>query len=301
MAPELLRLLERLRDIPYDAPFSLGAHSTVGVGGDASVAFRPRGAGQIVRCVRAAEQEKVPYFLLGFGSNVLPADAGFRGAIIRTVHAGRMVLRGGRLFAECGAPVAAMLSLAAAHGRGGLAFLAGIPATVGGALFMNAGARGCYIGGAAESVTVYEKGEVRCLRAGECRFDYKDTRFMHEGSVILSATFRTEADERAGEAIAAALAARASLPRERSMGCVFKNPCGASAGELIERAGLKGLRIGGARVSEKHANFIVNCGGATAADFCRVIAAVREKVFSETGIVLEEEIRYIGDQYASDG
>lgn len=301
MAPELSRLLARLQDIPYDAPFSFSAHTTVGVGGTAPVAFAPQSAEQIVRCVRSADEEGVPFYLLGCGSNVLPADAGYGGAIIRTRRAGRMCMQGTLIFAESGAAVAALLAFAAANGRGGLAFMAGIPASVGGALFMNAGARGEYIGSAVECVNVYEGGAVRCLSAQDCSFSYKDTHFMRAGSVILSAVFRTRADEHAEEEIAAALSARAGLPRERSMGCVFKNPPGVSAGALIERAGLKGMRIGGAQVSESHANFLINRGGATASDFCRLIAAVRERVFSETGILLREEIRYIGDHYASDG
>lgn len=301
MSPEMLRVLARLQDIPYDVPFSLSAHTTVGVGGYAPVALAPRGADQLVLCVRTAEEEGVPFYLLGCGSNVLPSDAGYRGIIIRTCRADRMYMKGTLLFAECGVTVSSLLSFAAGRGRGDFAFMAGIPASVGGALFMNAGAGGFYIGELAECVTVYEHGKVLCLHAKDCSFGYKDTRFMREGSVILSASFRTEAEKSAREKIAAALAARSGLPRERSMGCVFKNPPGISAGALIERAGLKGMRIGGAQVSERHANFIVNCGCATAADFCRLIEAVRERVLSDSGIALKEEIRYIGDGYVSDG
>lgn len=299
MVPEFEKLLVRLADIPYEAPFSFRKNTTVGVGGDAPLCLYPRSSTELVLTLR--ETEGIPRLLLGRGSNVLPSDRGFGGVVIKTDRARSMRMEGGVLYAECGVSVSAFLRFAAERGRGGLAFLAGIPASMGGVVFMNAGAGGRYIGELVESVRVYEEGEVRLLSTEDCRFAYKETRFMHQGSIVLEVAARTTADKYASEKICEALAARSRLPKERSMGCVFRNPPGAFAGALIEQAGLKGANIGGAQVSAKHANFIVNRGGATAEDFRALIAAVKEKVFSETGIKLVEEIRYIGEFYASDG
>lgn len=300
MLSDFVGLLARLPDIPYRSPFSFRRNTTVGIGGEAPLALFPRGGEEIVSALREVQRAGFPYVLLGRGSNVLVSDGGFDGVVIATALARAIRAEDGLIVAECGVALSALLRFAAENDLGGLEYLAGIPASAGGAVFMNAGARGKYIGENVHRVTAFTDGEVCELAADQCDFAYKSTRFMR-GGCILSVVLRAEPDAYAAEKIRAALAEREKLPRERSLGCVFKNPPGHSAGELIERAGLKGMHIGGAFVSEKHANFIVNRGEATAADYRALVALVRGKVLSETGIRLAEEIRYIGEFYASDG
>lgn len=300
MLSDFAGLLARLPDIPYRSPFSFRFNTTVGIGGEAPLALFPRGAKELVFVLREVRRAGFPYVMLGRGSNVLVSDSGFDGIVISTALARAIRARNDLICAECGTSLSALLRFAAGNRMGALEYLAGIPASIGGAVFMNAGARGKYIGENVHAVTAFIDGEVCVLTADQCEFAYKSTRFMR-GGCVLSVILHTKPDEGAGEKIRAALAARKNLPRERSLGCVFKNPPGNSAGELIERTGLKGVHIGGAFVSEKHANFIVNRGGATAADYRALVAFIRGKVFSETGIRLAEEIRYIGEFYASDG
>ena len=286
----------RLRDVPMVAPFSFRQYTTVGIGGMAPLALFPKSEEQLLSCLRVLESEEVPYLLLGNGSNVLAADAGFRGVVVCTARADRVEVRGDRVYAACGASVSKFLRVAAEHGLGGMAFLAGIPATAGGVVFMNAGARGHYIAERLESVVAY-RGGVQHLPVGACDFSYKHSVFMENGAAILGAEFRLlpMPCEAAADEIRLALAARAALPAGRSMGCVFKNPPGLSAGELIDRAGLKGAHCGGAYVSERHANFIINGGNATAEDVSALIGRIREQVYRVFGVRLEEEIRRIGE------
>ena len=290
-------LLSEFSGMPYAAPFSFQKNTTVGIGGDAPFALYPENAERLAAVVAVLRGRGIPYVLLGRGSNVLVSDGGFHGVVVHTSRATAVRTRGAVLTAECGAGLEKVLSVAKRNGLGGISFLCGIPASVGGAVFMNAGVRGGYIGERVISVDALIGGGRHTLSAKECEFSYKHTRFMEEESVILSVKLRLE--RRAPAAIeaeyAAVKASRAKLPRGRSMGCVFKNPEGCSAGELLERAGMKGETCGGAAVSEEHANFIINRGGATSEDVVCLIERMRSAVFSETGIELAEEIRHIGE------
>ncbi|MBP3433868.1 MAG: hypothetical protein J6K50_01205, partial [Clostridia bacterium] len=171
----------------------------------------------------------------------------------------------------------------------------GIPCTLGGALYMNAGVGGAYIGDIVESVTVLRSGQILTLPKAECGYAYKKSVFMQNDDLIVGAALRlTEASETEIEERTAYYAAkRAHLPKGKSMGCVFKNPEGLVAGKLVEGAGLKGFRVGGARVSEKHANFILNDKNATSAQIRSLIGIVKNAVFAQYKIRLEEEIRYL--------
>lgn len=297
MERRLAAACARLRGIEVLSPFSFREHTTVGIGGTSPLALVPNSAEQLVSALRVLENEEVPFVLLGNGSNVLVSDAGFGGVVVLTKRVDHVEVRGDRVIAACGAPLAKVLRVAAKHGLGGIAFLAGIPATVGGAVFMNAGAGGKYIAERLESVTAYRRGTER-LPACACDFAYKHSVFMQSGGAILGAEFRLfpMSAQAAEDEIAGALAARTSLPCGRSMGCVFKNPPGLSAGELIDRAGLKGAQCGGAFVSDRHANFIINGGGASSRDVALLIGRIREQVYRRFGVRLEEEIRMIGEQ-----
>ena len=276
--------------------FTFRRHTTLGVGGNAPLALFPRGAAELASafcCLRAAG---IPHCMLGNGSNMLVSDAGFDGAVIATKEANALSVRGDIVAAESGAPLSTLLAAAARASLDGAAFVQGIPATVGGALFMNAGAGGRCMADIVRSVTALIGGKVCTLSAAECAFGYKDSIFQKEECCILSAEFKLKKGDLHSilSDIDRVKERRSALPRGRSMGCVFRNAGGRPAGELIERAGCKGMTCGGAYMSREHANFLINRGDATAADCATLIASVRARVLAQTGIRLKEEIRYIG-------
>ena len=280
-----------------ESPFSFRANTTVGIGGTAPLALFPETAEDCVCAVRFLKRGGVPYVLLGNGSNVLVSDKGFDGAVICMRRMKTIGVDACGVYAESGAALDAVVLAAAECGWGGLSFLCGIPATLGGALFMNAGARGKYMDSVVLRVDALVDGEKKSFSLAECGYSYKTSRFMQEDCVILGGLLRgvSEEKEKIVQDIRAARLARKDLPKGKSLGCVFRNPQGDSAGRLIEAAGLKGLAQGGAEVSAQHANFIINRGGATASDYAALVRRVKERVFSETGTMLAEEIRYIGE------
>lgn len=284
-----------LPDIPFEREFSLAAHTTVGVGGTADM-FAPRTAGELLSLVRLCERCHVRFYPLGGGSNVLPCDGVFSGMVICTSAFDRLAAEGETLTAECGVGVGKLLQFCRKRGLVGLEFLAGIPARVGGLVCMNAGTKAGHVADFIESVTVAQGGKICTLSRSACRFGVKKSLFQEIPCVVLSVRFRLNrgTSEEVQARIAAALESRAGLPAGRSMGCVFKNPApDLSAGQLIDQSGCKGWRVGGAIVSETHANFMLNAGGATEADFRTLIERVKTRVARCTGIRLEEEIRYM--------
>ncbi len=280
-----------------EIPFSFRRHTTVGLGGNAPIGVFPATAEELSAVVCFLEKEKIAYCVVGCGSNILVSDKGFDGVAVCTRLADAVRAEGNLIYAESGASTAKLLSVAAKNGLSGLEYLAGIPASVGGILYMNAGARGKYIGGSVFRVRVFAGGAEHVLSGRECGYSYKESRFMHERACILGGVFIAKKCSKSEvcDRIERSVGARRGLPGGKSLGCVFKNPTAVSAGELIERSGLKGERCGGAVVSCGHANFIINEGGATAEDYRKLILRVKERVFSETGTLLSEEIRYIGE------
>ncbi len=202
-----------------------------------------------------------------------------------------LVFDGNALFAGAGVTGGALLKFAADHGLGGFEPFAGIPMSVGGACVMNAGVRERHISDVVLRVLAVSGGRIMSFSPASCRFGEKMSVFQ-EGIFVVGALFRAEHSpkEKILGRTADFLARRAALPKGRSMGCTFVNPEGESAGEIIDRCGLKGLSVGGAHVSRIHANFIINEGG-TSADVSRLIEIVKEEVLSKTGILLREEIR----------
>lgn len=287
-------LQEEKIGIAYEAPFLTARHASIGVGGLAPIAFYPSGVAEAIGILSRLEKKNIPYRVLGNMTNVLPPDQGIEEAYVITRRMRKMDV-GEKLFAEAGVMSGALVHACMGHGLGGVEFLVGIPCTVGGAAFMNAGVQGRYMNDVLESVLVYESGEVKTLPVSECGYAYKESVFMHGKKVILGATFRLKKTgaKSVAEKRAEYLRRRANLPVGKSMGCVFKNPSGQSAGKLIEGAGLKGLRLGGAYVSEQHANFIINGGGATASEIEKLIQVIKNAVRAQYGIELEEEIRYL--------
>ncbi|MCP3904375.1 MAG: UDP-N-acetylmuramate dehydrogenase [Planctomycetes bacterium] len=292
-------------DVKPDAP--LGRLTWYGVGGRADLLVRPATIEALQTLARRCARSGIPLRIFGSGANLLIADEGTDGIVIRLDHPAFREVRYNPtgterlLKAMAGADMARTLMDATRRGLGGLAQMAGIPATIGGAVRMNAGGKFGAIGDAVESVTCITAGGQRVTYpAGELRFEYRRTNIPDP--IILSTTFRLEPGDpvalrrRVKEIFAFK---KSSQPLgENSAGCAFKNPVDpvteqrVSAGRLIDEAGLKGLTRGGAKVSRHHANFIVTEPGATATDVIGVMEEVRRRVLDDCGIELEREIEY---------
>ena len=275
----------------------LKEYTSFRIGGAASVLLLPKTAAELQACLRVlSEYGETPY-IIGAGSNILAPDEGLDRVVIclRSMAEVRRVSEN-EIEAEAGALLSKTAVFAKNEGLSGLEFAHGIPGTVGGAVFMNAGAYGGEISQVCKAVTVLERsGEIRELSCDEAAFGYRTSRFEKSGEIVLCARFSlipASSDEIGAKMAELLQRRRASQPLEQpSAGSTFKRPVGGYAAALIDQAGLKGLRIGGAAVSEKHAGFVVNLGGATAADVRALIAQIQEKVKENSGIQLEPEVR----------
>ena len=283
----------------------LRKHTSWRVGGPADLYYEPTSVEDLQRTLAELPAD-VPVHWLGLGSNLLVRDGGIRGAVIATARLPRLLEKLDDVRVRAGAGLACML-LAKQCVRwhlGPAVFFAGIPGTVGGALAMNAGAFGGETWNHVEAVeTLDRRGERRARPRADYEIGYRTVR-APSTEWFLSATFRFDRDtESSLDTIKALLAKRnASQPLGvPSCGSVFRNPPGDFAGRLIEQTGLKGRRIGGAVVSEKHANFIVNAGNATAADIEALIEEIRAAVQQRTGVRLEPEVRIVGEHGAAEG
>ncbi len=266
------------------------------VGGPAQFFVSPRDADELRRVVVFCHEQDVPIYVLGGGSNLLVSDAGVRGAVIQLSNPkfAEVVVDGTTLRAGSGTLLTQAISVSVRAGLAGMEVLAGIPGTVGGALKGNAGGRGGDIGQTAKSVsTMTLKGD-RLVRTGDdLSFEYRSSNIVEP--FILEGTFALTSDD--PEAITQRMRKlwimkKASQPlSDQSAGCIFKNPRGLSAGALIDQAGLKGTRIGGAEVSDRHANFIITHDDCKAADVLSLIDTIRAKVSGEFGVDLEPEIQ----------
>ena len=279
----------------------LKKHTTFKIGGPADVFIVPENIAALALAVRLCRENDVPYFLLGKGSNVLFGDKGFRGAVISTEKLCRYaLLDGDRIEAEAGADLKDVCEFALANGLTGLEFACGIPGSVGGATFMNAGAYDGELKNIVASVTVLLPDNSHCeISQNDMDFGYRKSLVQREHHVALRTVFQLQ--KGSTDDIAAKMAdltekREAKQPLETpSAGSTFKRPEGHFAGKLIMDAGLRGYSIGGARVSEKHCGFVVNKGDATAADVLTLIAHVRETVHAASGVWLEPEVRLIGE------
>lgn len=278
----------------------MAAHTTFRVGGPADWMFFPADEGQVAAALDAAREAGVPALVMGNGSNLIVRDGGFRGlAIVLGERMSAVRVDGQTVSAQAGAPLARVAAAAQAAGLTGLEFAYGIPGTLGGGCAMNAGAYGGQLSDALVDARVLLGGAVRTLTREEMQMGYRTTRPLREGGVVLAARFALERGD--GEAILARMRELNARRREKqplsypSAGSVFKRPEGHFAGALIERAGLKGASVGGAQVSPKHAGFIVNTGGATAADVLELIAQVQREVLRAFGVRLETEVRVVGE------
>lgn len=274
--------------------YDFSKNSTIGVGGSSPLAVFPNSLQQAVCLLDFFQKENQPFYPLGNLSNILPTDGVSKRFVFSTKKLNTVSQEKG-LFVEAGVTSGALLSFCKQRALTGAEFLFGIPCTLGGALYMNAGVSGKYISEIVESVTAYIDGKVEELPVEDCNYAYKQSVFMQTDGVILGARLRLKVatSEDVSRKIAYYAERRLHLPKGKSMGCVFKNPPDVSAGKLVEGAGLKGMRLGGAVVSKEHANFIINDKNATAKDIKSLILLIKNAVFAQYKIKLEEEIRYL--------
>ena len=277
----------------------LARHTTFRVGGPADVLFLPESAQELQRAMELAREAGEDCLVIGNGSNLLVRDGGVRGLVIKL--AGPMSgvsVEGTAIRAQAGASLSQVSRAALQASLTGLEFASGIPGSLGGALAMNAGAYGGELSQVVREAMVLMDGRVQTLSREELAMGYRTTRVLREGGIVLSAVL----DLKEGDAsqIAATMDDLNRRRREKqplsfpSAGSTFKRPEGYFAGALIEQAGLKGYAIGGAQVSEKHAGFLINRGGATASDLLRLIEYVQERVYAQSGVRLETEVRICG-------
>ena len=295
---EALSAFAESRQILENEPMS--RHTTFRVGGPADVMFLPESEEQVVQALSLAREAQVPVIIIGNGSNLVVRDGGIRGLVIALGEGMAAIVRVEHtVSALAGASLARVSAYAQASGLSGLEFASGIPGTLGGGCAMNAGAYGGQLSDVLIDARVLLNGELRTLTAEAMQMGYRTSLPLREGGVVLSARFALTPDD--PEAIAARMRElnarrRDKQPLDRpSAGSTFKRPEGYFAGALIEQAGLKGRRVGGAQVSEKHAGFIVNAGDATAADILALIGVVQDEVEARFGVRLETEVRVLGE------
>jgi UDP-N-acetylmuramate dehydrogenase len=237
---------------------------------------------------------------LGGGSNTIVDDGGIKGAVVSTEKMrGIEILGNGRILAEAGVVMGSVLNVSLRAGLSGFEFAAGIPGTVGGGVVMNAGANGGEIKDVVESIWIWLKGRETVLSRNEIRFEYRRSH-LPRGSVVTRAMFSLRAGNRkeSEKIVKEYLDKRSKTQPIKTSNCgsVFKNPPEIAAGKLLDELGFKGFQIGEARFSEIHANFIVNSGGAKAADVLKLIEVAKEEAFLKRGILLETEVRIIGEE-----
>jgi UDP-N-acetylmuramate dehydrogenase len=281
----------------------LARFSTMRVGGPADLFAEVRNLFELRAIVRFARARDIPLFLIGRGSDLVISDAGIAGLVV-VVRAAGLRVEGERIHAEAGVHMAKLATTGKDAGLTGLEFGLAIPGTVGGAVWANAGAHGADVRGVLESALVVgADGAEHRWGPDELGMAYRETQLKHSiagrPDIVLEAAFRLEPAE--PDTITERLGAIRRWRQEhqpigqRSAGSVFRNPEGDSAGRIIDELGLKGRRVGGAQVSPKHANFIVNTGGATAADVLGLGELLRETVRRERGIELAYEVEFVGD------
>jgi UDP-N-acetylenolpyruvoylglucosamine reductase len=279
----------------------LAGKTTLGVGGPAKYYAEPASTADLARLLVASRAAGVTAFCLGRGSNLIVSDKGYEGLVIRLAHAhwGQLRLDGPRMvWAGAGVRLKELCGYAAKHGMAGLEFLEGIPGSVGGSLRMNAGAMGGWIFDVVEVVEfVTAEGEIRRLPRAEFHAEYRQCRELL-GAIATGALFQApslgEPDEIRHRMEAFSTQRKSTQPRERSAGCLFKNPPGGHAGRIIDELGLKGRSVGAAEISDVHATFVINRGGATAADTLALARLVREEARAQRGVILEPEVLLLG-------
>ena len=292
------KLVTLLPEIDFSMEEPMSKHTSFRIGGPVEAMAFPKNADELEKLLKTAALLHSTPAIMGAGTNILAPDEGIRGLVIclKDCMGGMEQVDDTTIRIGAGITMSRAAVFAAGLNLSGLEFAHGIPGTVGGGVYMNAGAYGGEICQVCECVDVmYPDGSIRTLTNAEMEFSYRHSRLEREGGIVLSAVFRLtpkpEAEVR--ETMRQLMSKRsASQPLDLpSAGSAFKRPVGGYAAALIDQTGLKGYAIGGAAVSEKHAGFVVNLGGATAADVRKLLQSVSDQVFDRTGIRLEPEVR----------
>ncbi len=295
---QLLLYTDEDRVLEYE-PMDL--HTSFRCGGAADLFVAPGSLGELMNVLDLVRTRNIPYLVLGNGSNVLFTDRGYHGVVIRVGEGmDRVRIEGQTVFAEPGVSLAKLSRMAAQEGLTGLEFACGIPGSLGGAVFMNAGAYGGEMKDVLLSVSsISAIGMMKDRKAEDCRLSYRHSIYMEQDEVILGVKLflkpglRSEIEETMWDYTQRRNSKQpVTLP---SAGSFFKRPEGHFAGKLIEDAGLKGLQVGGAQVSPMHAGFLVNTGSATAQDVIDLMRVVQETVMDKFGVMLEPEVRIVGE------
>lgn len=299
---DLLAIFAGCTAKPLLAQEPMAKHTSFRIGGPADVLAQPADEAELAALLKRAGEHAVPVTLVGNGSNLLVRDKGIRGLVIKLSNLfSSITVEGNVITFGSGISLAMASKKAASLSLSGMEFAVGIPGTIGGAVYMNAGA---YDGEMAKVVTCVRvmdmQGKISELQASELDFAYRHTALQNSGWIVISVTVALQPGE--AESIAAKMAdfsqrRIAKQPLELpSAGSMFKRPVGYFAGTLIEQTGLKGYTVGRAQVSQKHAGFVVNVGGATAKDVLQLISDVQSKVFAAHGVRLEPEVLVLGEE-----
>ena len=295
---ELAKVADELRgEVKWDEPMS--QHTSLRVGGPADLFIEPADLADLEGAVETLMAEGIPYLVVGGGYNLLVRDGGIRGCVISLKGLDTVTpLAAARLEVGAGVSNAMLCRIAAESCLGGIEFLCGIPGTFGGALTMNAGAQGGETLQRVDTLTTLRHGKLLVQKGGELEFGYRYLK-LEPGEIVVGAKLRLEPAERRviEERMSGYQSVRTGSQRVAypSAGSFFKNPPGQQAWRLIDQAGLRGRTVGGAQVSEAHANFLVNRGGARAADFLTLAALVKLRVRETSGVELQEEVRIVGE------
>ena len=281
----------------YYRMYPMKRFTSLRVGGPADVIVYPRILDELLKILEVLSSYDINWIVLGGGSNTIIADAGYRGVIVVTKKLRNIgVSDGGGVLAETGAVMGTILNATIRAGLTGFEFAAGIPGTVGGGIFMNAGANGGEMKDVVDRVWIWEKGKEYVLSRDDLRFEYRKSD-LAPGSVVTKALLKlSQGNKEMSEKLIKGFLDKRSKTQPIKMsntGSIFKNPPEIPAGKLLDELGFKGLKVGGARFSEIHANFIVNSGHAKTSDVLRLIEIAREEAFLKRGISLETEVRIV--------
>ena len=280
--------------VPFREGEPLSRHTSMGVGGPAAVMAFPRSPGELRQSLRLRAELGVPHRVLGGGSNLVVVDEGLDELVVNTEEMRQVELgESGEMTAQSGANLIRTVVRCCREGWRGMESAVGIPGSIGGAAVMNAGAYGFSISDILREIVVYDADGQRTEPPEGWRFHYRGSS-IPEGAAVASVTVGLRRDEPAAlekETHELSEQRVRNQPGGRNAGCVFKNPAGGHAGRIIDGLGLKGTRVGGAVVSPRHANFVVNEGGASARDVLDLLELLRERVQRETGVDLELEVK----------
>jgi len=293
-----------LPHVPYLENEPLSKHTSYRIGGPAKYLAFPENKAHLENLAKFLKEKGEAFAILGNGSNVLAPDDGFNGWVIKTTNLKASYARTSNDIVEFGAGTlnSRILKICSNEGLSGLEYLAGVPGTIGGAVYMNAGTASGWVSQnllSVDSFSLVNGG--KHYEKDQLKYSYREQHYLSEDEIILAAKFQmktTSSDEIKEKVVASINKRKLAQPIELpSCGSVFRNPNGTSAWKLIEEAGLRGIKCGGARISAKHVNFIVNEGGATRNDVLHLIQLVKEKVLERTGVSLIEEVVLLKPKY----